>query len=345
MEKRFQVFVSSTYTDLIDERQKVFHTLMEMGCIPAGMELFSAADEDQFEFIKKIIDDCDYYLLMIGGRYGSLAEDQFSFTEKEFDYAISIGLKVVVLVHSSPESIPSGKTDQNPKLKQKLEAFKKKAMTGRMVDFWDDAKDLPGRVSINVNKAMRMYPAEGWVRGNQVASQEILEEINNLRKEKQLLSEELQKLQSETEMEISGLVNFNEEHTVHLEYEIGEKQPSANLAFTQYSNKQQESTEIHLTWKKIFMLLSDDFLYERSEGRIQRNFANSISKDLEFEDGFALISKKITTENMKAIFTQLMAYGLIDYTASENSRYLNWFLTRKGQKSMLENRAILKTDS
>jgi len=139
MEKRYQVFVSSTYTDLIEERQKVFQTLMEMGCIPAGMELFSAADEDQFDFIKKVIDDCDYYLLMIGGRYGSLAEDQISFTEKEFDYAISLEMKVVVLVHKNPDAIPTGKTDQDAELKEKLGAFKQKAMTGRMVDFWEDA--------------------------------------------------------------------------------------------------------------------------------------------------------------------------------------------------------------
>ncbi len=55
---------------------------MEMDCIPAGMELFPAIDEGQWEFIKKVIDDCDYYLLIIGGRYGSVAEDGLSYTEK-----------------------------------------------------------------------------------------------------------------------------------------------------------------------------------------------------------------------------------------------------------------------
>jgi hypothetical protein len=65
MEKRFQVFVSSTYDDLKIERSKVIQTLMEMDCIPSGMELFPAMDEEQWEFIKKVIDDCDYYLLII----------------------------------------------------------------------------------------------------------------------------------------------------------------------------------------------------------------------------------------------------------------------------------------
>jgi hypothetical protein len=58
MDKRYQVFVSSTYADLKDERRRVIQTLMEADCIPAGMELFPAADEDQFEFITRVIDDC-----------------------------------------------------------------------------------------------------------------------------------------------------------------------------------------------------------------------------------------------------------------------------------------------
>ena len=62
MDKRFQVFVSSTYTDLKEERQLVIRAVMELDCIPAGMELFPAADEEQFEFIKRVINDCDYYL-------------------------------------------------------------------------------------------------------------------------------------------------------------------------------------------------------------------------------------------------------------------------------------------
>jgi hypothetical protein len=47
MDKRYQVFVSSTYADLQHERQRVIQALMEMDCIPSGMELFPAADEEQ----------------------------------------------------------------------------------------------------------------------------------------------------------------------------------------------------------------------------------------------------------------------------------------------------------
>ena len=117
MEKRYQVFVSSTYADLRDERGKVIQTLMEMDCIPAGMELFPAADEEQWEFIKRVISDCDYYILIIGGRYGSLTSEGISYTEKEYEFASSIGLKIIAFLHKNPEDIPAKNTELDPKLR------------------------------------------------------------------------------------------------------------------------------------------------------------------------------------------------------------------------------------
>jgi Domain of unknown function (DUF4062) len=193
MDKRYQVFVSSTYTDLIEERQVVMQTLMENDCIPAGMELFPAADEDQFEFIKRIIDDCDYYLIIIGGRYGSLAADGISFTEKEYDYAISRGLKVIALVHSNSDQIIVGKSEKDKKSKIKLEKFRAKVCKGRIVKFWDNKNQISGILSPSLSKTMKLFPAIGWVRANQVASVEILEEINSLRKENDELKSKMNK--------------------------------------------------------------------------------------------------------------------------------------------------------
>ena len=84
MEKRYQVFVSSTYQDLQEERKEVMQALLELDCIPSGMELFPASNEDQWSLITRVIDDCDYYLLIIGGRYGSCNEEGVGYTEMEF---------------------------------------------------------------------------------------------------------------------------------------------------------------------------------------------------------------------------------------------------------------------
>jgi hypothetical protein len=83
----YKVFVSSTFEDLREERAEVQKALLKLNCLPVGMELFPAADDDTWEFIKEQIDDSDYYLILVGARYGSLAKDGVSFTEKEYNYA------------------------------------------------------------------------------------------------------------------------------------------------------------------------------------------------------------------------------------------------------------------
>src|SRR5260370_34331354 len=105
MDKRYQVFVSSTYADLKEERRRVIQAVIEMDCIPAGMELFPAADEEQFQFIKRVIDDCDYYLLIIGGRYWATNAEGISYTEKEYDYSVSRGHKDNCLIHENPDHV------------------------------------------------------------------------------------------------------------------------------------------------------------------------------------------------------------------------------------------------
>jgi hypothetical protein len=40
MDRRYHVFVSSTYEDLREERREVMQALLALDCIPTGMELF-----------------------------------------------------------------------------------------------------------------------------------------------------------------------------------------------------------------------------------------------------------------------------------------------------------------
>ena len=89
MKRRLQVFVSSTFVDLISERQAAVSAILKAGHIPAGMELFTAGDRSQMDTIKQWIDESDVYLLILGGRYGSVEPSSgISYTELEFDYAL-----------------------------------------------------------------------------------------------------------------------------------------------------------------------------------------------------------------------------------------------------------------
>lgn len=107
MDKRYQVFVSSTYDDLRVERQRVMQALLEMRCIPAGMELFPAADDDQWTLIKEVIEECDYYIVIVAARYGSTDSHGMSYTEKEYRYALEQGKPVLGFLHADPGKIPN----------------------------------------------------------------------------------------------------------------------------------------------------------------------------------------------------------------------------------------------
>ncbi len=119
--KKYQVFISSTYADLVEERKKILDVLFMADCIPAGMEAFVAADTEQFEVIKKVIDLCDYYVLIIGKRYGSIHPDTGkSYTEMEYDYAIEQGIPVLVFAIDDNMKLAPDKieVDEDKKIKK-----------------------------------------------------------------------------------------------------------------------------------------------------------------------------------------------------------------------------------
>lgn len=197
MKKRYQIFISSTFADLKDERNLVMQAVLERKCFPAGMELFPAIDREQFEYIKKVIDDSDYYLLIIGARYGSLDENGVSFTEKEYDYAVRKGIPVIAFLHSDINSIPLKKTDGDKELMQKLEAFRCKVQTGRLVNYWKDPHELKAKVISSLVDVFDEQPKIGWIRADKVASGDAQKEIERLNNDITTYQNQVNKLEAD----------------------------------------------------------------------------------------------------------------------------------------------------
>lgn len=125
--KRYQVFVSSTYQDLTDERAAVIQAILNLEHLPAGMEMFPAANADQMTLIKRVIDESDYYVVVVAGRYGSVDAEGISYTEQEYDYAVQTGKPILGFVHGDPDRIEAGKTDQKDAAREKLAEFRKRS--------------------------------------------------------------------------------------------------------------------------------------------------------------------------------------------------------------------------
>ncbi|MFD1882922.1 DUF4062 domain-containing protein [Paracoccus pacificus] len=182
-DKRYSVFISSTFEDLKAERLAVQDVVISAGDFPVQMESFPAADENQFEFIKALIDKCDYYVLIVAGRYGTPADDGMSYTEKEYRYAKSKGIPVLAMLHGERGSIPVNKSEDTADGKNRLAAFVSEVETNRIRKTWKTADELKLAVREALDHSKATKPAVGWVRGDAIASREALEELNEVRKE------------------------------------------------------------------------------------------------------------------------------------------------------------------
>jgi hypothetical protein len=168
MDRRYQVFVSSTYMDLQEERAEVMQALLELDCMPSGMELFPAANQEQWNWIKRVIDESDYYLVIVGGRYGTICEETgISYTEMEYRHALEVGKPVIGFLHENPAKIEAGKTETLPESKGKLEQFRK-LVEQRLCKYYSTPADLGAKVSRSITQLIKHQPTLGWVRGNVV---------------------------------------------------------------------------------------------------------------------------------------------------------------------------------
>jgi hypothetical protein len=168
MRRRYQVFVSSTFSDLHEERQTAIWEILKLRHIPAGMESFPATDDRGWKIIQRTIDDSDFYVLLIAGRYGSIdSSTGNSWTEREYEYARSKGIPVLAFVRDQA-SITANKMDTDAA--EKLAAFILKINTNHLCSTWKTADDLALRIVQALSRAIQDaeddgIPRPGWVRG------------------------------------------------------------------------------------------------------------------------------------------------------------------------------------
>lgn len=321
METRYQVFISSTYADLKDERRAVIQTVINANCIPAGMELFPAADEKQLQFIKRVIDDCDYYLLIVGGRYGSVDKRGISYTEREYEYAVKKKLRVITLIHGSPDEIPFGKSENDPKLRKRLEKFKTRIRSGRLVKYWNSSADLPTLVAVSLANAIRQYPAIGWVRADQVVGRDFLNEMDNLRKEKENLERVVGGLRPLLAKQ--GLAGLEE--TVSLQGEYRELRGGLWAAW-----------ESQTTWGEIFGLIAPCLLNRPDDRGVNDILAAALFKKTRYSR--MGINPNLDNQWFQTIGVQLRALNLVELTPA--GKTLQWSLTSRGDRLMVRLRTI-----
>lgn len=342
LDKRYQVFVSSTYVDLREERSKVMQQLLEMNCIPAGMELFPAADDDAWTLIKNVIDECDYYLLILAGRYGSTDEHGMGFTEKECRYAIETGKPVIAFIHSSPNQLAFDKSEPNEEGRAKLEAFRELARQ-KHCKYWSNVGDLASAVTVSMVHMINRHPGVGWIRADQLPAEDILTETIRLQK------------------------RVREMETLLNEYEGGSPPGAALLAqgadrvrlFVTLNwkggdeNPQPEVVPIETDWDSILDCIARVLLTAPTETQICETLASMLREkcDRTRANDEQSPSLVLASESRDAIRIQFRALGIAVQTSETITgrdgmpryRVCRWNLTSFGDRCVAQRLAIRRS--
>jgi len=340
VEKRFQVFVSSTFKDLEHERQEVMHALLELDCIPSGMELFPAANESQWNLIKKVIDDCDYYILILAGRYGSIGIEGISYTEMEYRYALSTNKPTIAFIHRDPGKIIADKTETTEEGKAKLAAFRT-SVEMKLCKQWDTPQELGSVVSRSLIQLIKSTPAVGWVRANELADRDATMELLQLRRRVEDLQAELSKARTSAPKGSEGLAQGSEAHTLRFSFKA--RGPG------EYSSDTW-SGSFYPTWDEMFSVVAPLMINEADENSIKTALdklaeEHNVTRLRENKklQRHTLHSFSLHQEDFQTVKVQLRALGLI--AKSEKARSVKdsgtyWTLTPYGDEVMTRLRAI-----
>ena len=329
MERKHQVFVSSTYKDLVEERQHVIHALLELDCIPAGMELFPAADEDAWTLIKEVIDSSDYYLLIIAGKYGSQNSEGVSYTEMEFDYAVSIGKPIVSFIFQDTDQLTGTKIERTEELQNKLKAFRTKAEQ-KHCKYWKSAEDLGGKVSRSLVQLKKKHPSDGWIPGRYAADEKLFRTIEELRARIQ-------------ELEMENIIGTNPPDDIS-SYAQGDETFTQPIEYSD-ENKAKKTLNLEASWDKLFSYAGSAMVGECSEAdfeeKIKLAYYHSVpakyKKLVKYDD---IVIYHVVFDQIKIQFQALglITHGTKKRTVSDKGIY--WKLTPYGEKYLIKVKAI-----
>lgn len=326
-DKKYQIFVSSTYEDLKDERNLIIEHILTLGHMPVGMELFCASNDEQFEYIKKIIDDCDYYVLILGGRYGTISDKTgLSYTEMEYRYAIEKNIPVLIFPYQNIDELPSDKKDKST---DAIYKFREEVSRNRVVKFWSTHSDLTAGVLVALTKQFQDNPRQGWQRFEDKSN--LMEENRILRKEKDELikeNQELKQIAASDKIKIENIAELNEKYSIKFVYQTYQ---GYNSGYTKHN------AEVNTTWNEIFSYIAPYLIQPITFYA----FKSNITSFIKFKSDKSV--HELDDEYVQTIKIQLFTQKLINVYSDQAVKggIVEWIeITPKGLKHLQEIKTI-----
>lgn len=299
MNKRFQVFVSSTFLDLREERHEVIQALLELDGIPAGMELWPSTSDDSWTLISRMIKESDYYLIVVGGKYGSTDAEGISYTEREYDYAVEVGKPVMAFIHGNEGAIVTARAELDASRRESLEKFKAKLRASRFCRPWSSPSELGGLVSRAFAQIKNTHPTPGWIHASESVSPGVVVELAQAQERVRVLEADLRVAKHSAPSDAAGLAHGTDSTVVRYSlFDLDEGEPI--------------SAKLSLTWDQLFVLVGPTMLEPHREDLLILRMRDQVCRLAARRRGIDKYKDPhLFDEDWQRIKIQLTALGLV----------------------------------
>ncbi len=328
IDKRYHVFISTTEADMHAERVVLSQTLVSQGFFSWGLEQRTPLTT---AFARRQIDDCDYFILMLGSRYGELSASGVSYMHLEYIYAVTKQKPILVLMYEAPESRADEFQDQTPEGKLKFLDFRRQLQRERdMVMTFRDLRDLEVAIRHTMPQFLTRYPAQGWIRPNQQQVQQLQDENEQLR-QKLIQLEQQQPRPSSTAQRPMDLPQVQGHEEIAFDYKVHAYQDG---------NFRELRPQRKLSWNDLLMVIGPGFspaMPEDSFAKILNDYLNSTAladvRDV-MPRAHAVARCQINIRALHMIKTQFKNNTWIVPVGRDDRQRVLWELSAVGERQL-----------
>lgn len=327
LDKRYQVFISTSGAEMQPERIILSQTLVGMGFFSWGLEQRTPLNT---AFARRQIDDCDYVVILLGSQYGEQSVSGVGYMHLEYIYAVTKQKPIIVFMHEDPASRDSSLHDVKPELQEKFKEFRQLLQQeADQVFCYRTLRDLEMAVRLNMPQMLERYPVSGWVRPQN--TQALHDEIDQLKAKVAQLerdggTREVDPFLSLPKVSMHEVFSF--EYRMHA-YQDG--------------NFKELKVQKRLTWAQLLAILGSTFINPTPEEFFSKRM-NEYLNETGLEDAraempraHAVARAQINIRALHSLKLQMRQNDWIVPSGRDDRQRLLWQITPKAQKLLDSN--------
>ena len=327
LDKRYQVFISTSGAEMQSERIILSQTLVGMGFFSWGLEQRTPLNT---AFARRQIDDCDYVVILLGSQYGEQSVSGVGYMHLEYIYAVTKQKPIIVFMHEDPASRDPSLHDTKPELQEKFKEFRQLLQQeADQVFCYRTLRDLEMAVRLNMPQMLERYPVSGWVRPQN--TQALHDEIDQLKAKVAQLerdggTREVDPFLSLPKVSMHEVFSF--EYRMHA-YQDG--------------NFKELKVQKRLTWAQLLAILGSTFINPTPEEFFSKRM-NEYLNETGLEDAraempraHAVARAQINIRALHSLKLQMRQNDWIVPSGRDDRQRLLWQITSKAQKLLDSN--------